>query len=198
MKLADFFTTIRIVLAPVFFILYFLPEWTGFGAQVSVFILVPLFIFMEFTDFLDGYFARKQNAVSDFGKLFDPFADVIANLTVLLSFVLSGYLPAIFFLLILYREMGINFIRMLASRRGIAIAARKGGKLKTVLYIVAGGCSLAIESAVRLGFDLGSFYGPARMANLFLYALAVLVSIISFIDYLFFFRSLMKGASAGK
>lgn len=184
MKLANAFTTIRIVLAPVFFCLFFLPEWTGFSSAASVYILVPLFVFMEFTDFLDGYFARKQNTVSDFGKLYDPFADVLANLTVLLTFVVAGYLPVIFFLVILYREMSISFVRMLAAKNGVAIGARKGGKTKTVLYIIAAGASLLIESAKRLGFTPGSQADLFRTINLSLYVLAVIMSVVSFLDYL--------------
>lgn len=194
MKLADFFTTIRIILAPIFFLLFFFPEWSGYGAQLSVYILIPLFAFMEFTDFLDGYYARKQKQVTDFGKLFDPFADVLANLTVLFCFVLSGYFPAFLFLILLYREMGILFIRMMASRKGVTIGARKGGKLKTVLYIVAAGYSLALESCVRLGLNLGSLMVPATMINLALYILAVLVAVLSFIDYIVHFSSLLRSS----
>ena len=192
MKLANFYTSIRIFLAPVFYILFFLPKWVGFDAKISVFLLIPLFVFMEFTDFLDGYYARKQNTVSAFGKLFDPFADVFANLTVLFCFVLSGYFPAILFLLVLYREIGIQFVRTLASKKGVAIGARKGGKTKTVLYIVAASFSLALESASRLGFNLGSFASIAGTINLVLYVIAVIVSVLSFIDYLVHFSSLLK------
>lgn len=192
MKLSDFFTSIRIVLAPVFFILYFIPSWTGYGAHVSVYVLIPLFAFIEFTDFLDGYFARRHNCVSDFGKLFDPFADVLANLTIMFAFVLSGYMPAVFFLIVLYREMSITFFRMLVSRKGVAIGARKGGKTKTVFYIISCGMSLAIESATRLGFDLGSIRTVAEYGNVGLYAIAVILSVVSFIDYLKTFSSVLK------
>jgi CDP-diacylglycerol--glycerol-3-phosphate 3-phosphatidyltransferase len=192
MKLANFFTAIRIFLAPLFYILFFLPKWVGFDSALSVIILIPLFIFMEFTDFLDGYFARKQNTVSSFGKLFDPFADVFANMTVLFCFVLSGYLPAILFLLVLYREIGIQFVRTIASKKGVAIGARKGGKTKTVLYITAASFSLALESASRLGIDIGTFAPIARNINLFLYIVAVIVSVLSFIDYIVHFSSLLR------
>ena len=158
--------------------------------QVSVFILIPVFLFMEYTDYLDGFFARKNDEVSDFGKLFDPFADVLANMTVLLVFVLSGYLPAILFLIILYREMGIMFIRMLSIRRGVVIAARKGGKTKTVLYIVAAGFSLGIESLSRLDLSIGVAQKTLLQVNLVLYILAVIVSVLSFADYLRFFSSI--------
>jgi CDP-diacylglycerol--glycerol-3-phosphate 3-phosphatidyltransferase len=192
MKLANFFTAVRIVLAPIFFVIFFFPMWTGFGAALSIYILIPLFLFMEFTDFLDGYFARKQKTVSDFGKLFDPFADVLANLTVLFAFVLAGYLPALLFIIILYRELAISFVRMLASRSGVTIAARKGGKTKTVFYIIAAGFSLALESSIRLGFDLGNLAAPARYVNLSLYIIAVVLSVFSFIDYLVHFSAVLR------
>ncbi len=192
MKLPNFFTALRIVLAPVFFLIYSIPLWTGFGSVPSVFILIPLFVFMEFTDFLDGYYARRLGLVSDFGKLFDPFGDVLANLTVLFAFVLSGYLPALLFLVILYREMGIMFVRMLASRQGVAIGARKGGKTKTVLYIVAAGISLAIESGVRLGILAQNHLTVFRWINIAFYGVAVIVSIISFIDYVVTFGAILR------
>jgi len=192
MRIADFFTVLRIALAPIFFCLFFLPSWTGWGAQLSAYILIPLFVFMEFTDFLDGHFARKLDAVSDFGKLFDPFADVLANLTALFAFVISGYLHPVLFLLILYREMGIMFVRSLASRRGVAMGARKGGKAKTVLYIVAAGASLLLECAPRLSVDLGFFGHVVAIVNLPLYILAVVVSLASFVDYVLQYRSLSR------
>lgn len=195
MRRADFYSALRIALAPLFFIVYFIPVWTGSWAPLTVYVLLPLFAFMEFTDYLDGYYARKLNQVSDFGKLFDPFADVLANMTVMLVFVVSGYMPAILFIIVIYREMGITFIRMMASRKGVAIGARKGGKLKTVLYIIAAGFSLVIESALRLSFDIGQTLSSLLLANRILYGLAVLVAVLSFIDYLHAFASVLKSPS---
>ncbi len=194
MKIADFFSALRIFMAPVFFVLFFIPVWSGIEMPFLIVFLVPFFVFMQFTDFLDGYFARKRNEVSDFGKLFDPFADVIANVTVLLCFMLTGYLPAFLFLLILYREMGILFLRMLAMKQGIAMGARKGGKTKTVLYITASGFSLMIELFRRLDVVFAGTDSLLPTVNLVLYALAVLVSLGSFIDYLFHYRSLIRAS----
>lgn len=197
MKRADFFTALRIALAPLFFICYFFPAWTGIGQVVSVWVLIPLFSFMEFTDYLDGYYARKLNQVSDFGKLFDPFADVLANITVLFSFMLTGYLFKVFFLLILYREMGMLFVRMIASRNGVSIGARFSGKFKTVLYITGGAISLTLESIARLNIsELDAFMSSSmpvlRIINHIVYLLAVTLSISSFIDYLMAYSSVLK------
>ncbi|OQA63234.1 MAG: CDP-diacylglycerol--glycerol-3-phosphate 3-phosphatidyltransferase [Spirochaetes bacterium ADurb.Bin269] len=192
MRTSDFFTTLRLILAPIFFLVFCLPDWIGMGSGFSVFVLVPLFIFMEFTDFLDGFFARKKNEVRDFGKVFDPFADVLANLTVLFCFVLTGYMPAFLYVIILYREMGITFVRMIASSKGVAIGARKGGKLKTVLYIIAAAFSLFIESLTRLSIPFDSVASAFSMIGLFLYISAVVASVFSFIDYLVCFSSVLR------
>ena len=93
MKKADAFTLVRIVFAPIFFLLYFIPLWTGFFVRVSAYVLLPLLMCAEFTDFLDGFYARKEKAVSDFGKLFDPFADVFLHITAFLCYAFSGYMP---------------------------------------------------------------------------------------------------------
>lgn len=189
MKIADIFTLIRIVLAPVFLIIYFIPEWFGFGNVLSVWILLPLIIFAEFTDFLDGYFARKTNQVSDFGKLFDPFADVFLHLTVFFCYTLSGYISPFIMLLFAYREFGMLFVRLLAAKKGVAIGARKGGKFKTVLYVIAGFFSLFLECAKRLGFSL-----PENLMYIgyIFYIMGLIASYVSFIDYLVNFIPVIK------
>ena len=189
MKIADIFTLIRIILAPVFLVIYFLPLWFGVGEVASVWILIPLIIFAEFTDFLDGYFARKNNQVSDFGKLFDPFADVLLHLTVFFCYTLSGYVTPFILLLFVYREFGMLFVRLLAAKKGIAIGARKGGKFKTVIYVVAGFFSLFLESARRLGFVLPE---SLMYVGYGFYILGLLASYISFIDYLVHFIPVIK------
>ena len=189
MKIADIFTLIRIVLAPVFLIIYFVPEWFGFGSVLSVWILLPLIIFAEFTDFLDGYFARKTNQVSNFGKLFDPFADVILHLTVFFCYTISGYVSPFIMLLFAYREFGMLFVRLLAAQKGVAIGARKGGKFKTVLYVVAGFFSLFLECAKRLGYSL-----PENLMYIgyIFYIMGLIASYVSFIDYLVNFIPVIK------
>jgi CDP-diacylglycerol--glycerol-3-phosphate 3-phosphatidyltransferase len=185
MRLADKFTWLRGFLAPVFFLTYFIPVWTGCFVRVSVFVMIPLLAFAEFTDYLDGYFARKRGEVSDFGKLFDPFCDVILNVTVMFCLTLSGYIPAFTLLLVVYREFVINFVRMIAAKRGVAIGARRGGKVKTVTYIVTCFYALLLECCVRLGFDLPplAYYITAALA-----VICVALAYISLADYLVCFK----------
>ena len=197
MKLSNKFTLTRILLSPVFFILYFLPIWTnGLFAKASVMIAIPLLCFMEFTDFLDGFFARRNNEVSDFGKLFDPFADVVVHMGTFVCFMFSmkaelSYMKPYLFILILYREMTMNFIRMVAVKKGTAIAARKGGKFKTVMYVASGFFALFLETLVRFGIEPANF-ATLKTVSLILFIICVVCSYVSFIDYLIHFGKLLK------
>ena len=196
MKLSNKFTFTRIIFAPIFFILYFLPIWFGVGTKITLLVAVPCLIFAEFTDYLDGHYARKHNEVSDFGKLFDPFADVVLHLTSFVCLMHSvqiglSYMPVLFFVLIMLREFSQNFLRMVAAKQGTAIAARKGGKFKTVMYIVAEFYGIFLELLVRLDVVPSSF-NIMQGGAFALFAICVILSYASFIDYLVHFGKILK------
>lgn len=161
-----------------------------------------MFVWIELSDLLDGRVARSKNEVSPFGKLFDPFADVVARITYFLAFTSIGIMPLWVLLVVLYREFGILFLRMLLGLKGIAMGARTGGKLKAGIYMVAGMLSLALYSARVLGG--GQAAGPIVLANsagilyalglltLIAYVLAALATVLSFVDYIVQFRKLYK------
>jgi CDP-diacylglycerol--glycerol-3-phosphate 3-phosphatidyltransferase len=191
MTLADKITSLRIILAPVFFIVYLLPEFlpalfvNGSGWTVPV--LWVLFVVSQVTDMIDGMAARSRKEVSDFGKLFDPFADTLAQITFFLCFVIDGLLPAVLYLVVLYREFCILFMRNLMLRKGVAMGARIGGKIKTVTYILAEIAALLAASVNRL--DFGVFLFPVfKTGALAIFILSVILSIISFFDYLSVYR----------
>ena len=188
MTLADKITTSRLIFAPLFFAIYLLPRFfPALGPALwTLPILWVLFIVSEVTDLLDGKIARKRGEVSDFGKLYDPFADTLTQLTLFLCFVVDGILPAVLFLLVIYREFGILFIRNLLLKRGITLAARMGGKIKTVTYIAAAGMALLAASVIRLEWG-GELYRWLHIAAIVVFAIAVIVSIVSFIDYFIIF-----------
>ena len=191
MKTSNKFTITRIIFAPIFFILYFIPIWTGTFTKLSLLVAIPFLCFAEFTDFLDGHYARKHNEVSDFGKIFDPFADVILHMTTFACLMFSvqqglGYTPRFVFILIMYREMGQTFLRMVAAKKGIAIAARKGGKIKTVTYIFSGFYALFLETLVRLDC-VPECFGTLKLVATGLFVLSLVLSYVSFTDYLIHF-----------
>jgi len=196
MRLSNKFTFTRIIFAPIFFVLYFFPIWTGIGEKVSLLVALPFLAFAEFTDYLDGHYARKHNEVSDFGKLFDPFADVVLHLTSFICLMYSvnsdiTYIPVFFFTLILLREFSQNFLRMVAAKQGTAIAARKGGKIKTVMYIVAEFYGIFLELLVRLDI-VPEFFGGLKLCAFILFLICVILSYVSFIDYLIHFGKILK------
>ncbi|MGP1455049.1 MAG: CDP-diacylglycerol--glycerol-3-phosphate 3-phosphatidyltransferase [Treponema sp.] len=193
MNLANFFTATRIVCAPIFLMFILLPQYVSVNEKLTLAIAAGLFAYLEFTDFLDGYYARKYHQVSDFGKLFDPFADVIANISILLVFLLLGYVPVICFVVILYREMAISFLRMIARGNGITIAAKKGGKTKTVCYIIAEALSLLIHVCVRMFALQGtSFIAALGVINKIIYGAAAVLAVLSFFDYLISYQKAKK------
>jgi CDP-diacylglycerol--glycerol-3-phosphate 3-phosphatidyltransferase len=187
MNLADRLTASRLVLAPFFFIVY---RWgDAVGRWPATAVLWIVFVAMELSDLFDGQAARRAGTVSAFGKLFDPFADVVARLTYFICFVSSGIMPLWAFLVILYREFGQLFLRQLLAERGIAMGARPGGKLKAVFYMLAGATSLILDSFMRIGI-VSEALPVLRMCIFALYMIAVALSVGSFVDYLLQFRKL--------
>ena len=202
MKTSNKFTLARIIAAPILFVLYFLPRWLGLAdasvaAIVLSAVLIPLLGAAEITDYFDGHFARAHGEVSDFGKMFDPFADVFLHLSMFTCFVFTGYMHPALFVLILYREFSQNFLRMVAAKSGTAIAAKKGGKLKTVFYITA--CFVVLVQNFLALSGLAAAWGTNmdafKVAGNVVFAICVLLSYASFADYLKSFGGVLKDAA---
>jgi CDP-diacylglycerol--glycerol-3-phosphate 3-phosphatidyltransferase len=196
MTLADKITALRLIFAPCFFIVYILhiivPFWVPAAAPWTVPVLWALFFITELTDLIDGKIARGRKEVSDFGKLFDPFADTLVWLTFFLCFVADRILPVIPFLVILYREFGILFLRNLMLQKGIAMGARRGGKIKAVGYMVTGIAALLASSVRRLGIE-GPYFSVFRTAARAFFIVSVLISLLSFADYMAVYKQAGKG-----
>ena len=201
MTISNRLTLARAIFAPIFYLIFNLPNWLNSHilSVISACIMIPLLAVVEVTDYWDGHYARKYNEVSDFGKLFDPFADVILNLTVFLCAVSSGYMPLPLFVLIFYREFAQSFLRMAALKKGIAIAARMSGKLKTVSYIIAGFLFLTLESYKRFAFTSipenidAAIVRILHCSTLAFFVICVVLSWSSFIDYIkSFYRIVSK------
>ena len=191
MNIADRLTVSRLILAPAFFAVYVVPmrfpEQFADNAGIFVALCWIIFVVAELTDMFDGMAARKLKQASDFGKLFDPFADTVMQLSCFLCFVIDGIFPAFLFLIVLYREFGILFLRNLMLRKGVSMGARKSGKLKTVSYIVAGSAALLYASLFRLGVaeaQLPIF----KTAVIVIFCVSVFIAVLSFFDYFSEFR----------
>lgn len=131
MNLPNKLTISRIIIAGVFILFLFV---RGAGAK---FVALTLFLIACITDYYDGYFARKQGAITDFGKLMDPIADKILVLGAFLAFVEMKIIPAWMVMVIIAREFIITGIRILALSKKKVLAAEMAGKHKTISQIVA-------------------------------------------------------------
>ena len=184
MSLANFLTSLRIFLSPFFLVVFFLPEWSdGSFKLASVIIFWLLFIVMELSDLFDGMAARASGTVSDLGKVFDPFADVVSRMTYFLCLVGIGLMPIWVFAIIMYRELGIIFIRLLAVRKGFVMGARMGGKLKAWTYAFGGISGLLYVSFERTGL-LSGILPQLRIAAEICFYLSAGAALISLTDYL--------------
>ena len=122
------------------------------GASTMAFIL---FVIGAITDWADGYVARKQGLVSNFGKLMDALTDKVFMVGLFITMVVLGELPGLWslflLLLILSREFLITGLRLVAASSGIILAAEKSGKHKTVSQIVSA-ILLLLAIAIRKDF----------------------------------------------
>ena len=195
MSQADRLTASRLFLAPIFFCLFIWGESVGIPALLVAVILVFLFAVIELSDLFDGIVARNSGTVSPFGKHFDPFADVFARITYFVCFAWAGIMPLWVLLIVLYREFGILFLRMMLAQHGVAMAARPGGKAKAVVYMVAGALSLLYWCLPKVGLTPGSFDSLLRWIIFAVYVVAAILSVLSFIDYWIQFRKLVPSPS---
>ncbi len=149
--------------------------------------LWSIFVLTEISDMLDGAVARSMGVVSDIGKLLDPFADVVSRLTCFVVFATFSIMPVWMFVLIMYRELGIIFVRMLMARDGVALAARWGGKTKTVVYAVSTGLGLLMLTHLRLR-NLHGLMPQLPWLTIGAFGVSVIFSWASFADYLIVLR----------
>lgn len=138
MNIANKLTLARIVMIPVFIILLTLPlDWgqvTWMGAVIPVHQLVAgiIFAMASFTDYLDGYLARKYNLMTSFGAFADPMADKLLVLAALIMLVTANVIPAWIAIIIISRELLVTGLRvLLAQHDGKVMAAAMPGKIKT-------------------------------------------------------------------
>lgn len=182
MTLPNAITTSRVVMSPLFFIFFFLPRWSGFPDSVSIVVLWVLFVLMEVSDLFDGAVARRLSQTSDTGKLLDPFADSLSRLTYFFCFTTAGLMPIWIFLVLLYRDLGVGFIRLLVLRRGTTLSARVSGKLKAWVYAIAGVFGLLLLTA-QIGFSDSLFDSIVSTSAIVIFYAAGAIAVWSLIDY---------------
>lgn len=202
-SLANTLTMSRFVLSPLFALVFgLMARFQGFAVP-GIIALFVIFGLVELSDVLDGAVARRQNTVSDIGKILDPFADVVSKATYFVCLLAAGIVPFWFLLVVLYREFGVILVRMILFRQGLALAARAAGKLKTWFYAVtaaAGLVFLSMDTLQGLPVLAVERIGPSWRSVVMLGLLGVTaaLSIGSFLQYfVFFVKNQRSGGNAG-
>ena len=137
MNLPNKLTMLRVILVPVFMVFAALSNYgTAEYNRPCMLLAGVVFAVASITDFLDGYIARKQDLVTDFGKFMDPLADKCLTTAAFLYMVSDGICSPVVLAVILFREFAVAGVRMIAAERGTVIAANIWGKVKTVLQMV--------------------------------------------------------------
>ena len=125
-------TVARMIIVP-FLVVFLL---TGWGGDANRYISLALFVVASVTDWFDGYLARKNNLVTNFGKFMDPLADKLLVCSAMICMIELNRLPAWFVIIIIAREFIISGFRLIAAENGVVIAANYWGKFKTVSQMV--------------------------------------------------------------
>lgn len=183
MNPSHYLTLLRIVLSPVFPILYLEREWLGIPEIWLPYIMLFVLVICECSDVLDGMLARKRNEVTDLGKVLDPMADSITHISLLLTFT-QGFvaLPLMLVFVFFYRDLLISTLRTLCALRGVALAARFSGKMKAVLQAAAIFLILFLMIPYTTGLiSLDVF----QQISLYAVSVAGVYTVISIVDYIY-------------
>ena len=130
-NLPNLLTLSRILLIPVFVLLFWTPTPGRSLAAAVVFVIAAV------TDLLDGYLARRRSQVTKLGRLLDPIADKLLVLSGLILLVQLQRVAAVVAILIIAREVAVTGVRAIAASQGIVLSAETIGKYKMVAQVVA-------------------------------------------------------------
>ncbi|CAI8272221.1 MAG: CDP-diacylglycerol--glycerol-3-phosphate 3-phosphatidyltransferase [Opitutia bacterium UBA7350] len=189
-NLPNFLTLLRVPLVFVIVGLLYLPvTWMATLAFIC-------FIIGGITDWLDGYYARKQGNITDFGKLMDALTDKIFILSLMMTLLVMDLIPVFWglpcLLLILTREFLITGLRLVATNAGVVLAADRSGKLKTVSQMLAVGLIL-FGRALDLDYSLELLGCSAAKLGLAFFVLSTLLTVYSGALYLKNYWGLFTG-----
>ncbi len=182
MNLPNKITVTRIILALIILIMLIIP-WYSIGIHFPTFQLMGritidlkfiiagvLFVIAALTDFLDGYLARKNNMVTDFGKVMDAIADKVLVNGLLIILAYNGFISIAIPVIIITRDIFVDSFKMASGKKGKVVAASFTGKAKTMCMMI--------------GMSLTMFYNlPFELIGINVaYALIIIATILSVVS----------------
>lgn len=167
---------IVILIFPFYLIGFSFPQYEVGGIYIRLEYIIAgiVFIIASFTDFLDGYLARKNNQVTDLGRMLDAIADKTLVNSALIILAYKGFVPVAIPVIIIFRDTIVDAIKMQASSKGKVVAAIKSGKIKTASMMVG----LVLTFFYNLPFEIWNI----RVADFLIY-FATIMSVVSMIEY---------------
>lgn len=168
MNLPNKLTIARVIMVP-FLVIFML---SGLGGEANKYITLVIFVAASVTDWFDGYLARKNNLVTNFGKFMDPLADKLLVCSALICLTELERLAAWIVIIIIAREFIISGFRLIAAENGVVIAANYWGKFKTVSQMIM---------TILLILDFGGIFDV--LEQIFIW-LSVALTVISLVTYI--------------
>lgn len=181
MNLPNKLTIFRMILIVPFliFLLGGHAGWLGACSSYADYIALAIFVVASITDWVDGKISRKYNLVTDFGKFMDPMADKLLVCSALIALIELGRIPAWAVILIIGREFVISGFRLIASNKGLVIAAGYWGKFKTAFQMLMVCLMLLNLPVLQIVTDVVMW-------------IALALTVISLIDYLIKNRGVLQ------
>jgi len=180
MNLPNKLTILRLIMIPLFVAVFYIT-----AIPYNYLISAVIFVLAAFTDFLDGYIARKYNLVTNLGKFLDPIADKVLVSTALIVILMPyggveilPFYAAIAVAIIIARELIVSGFRIVAASKGVVLAADKSGKIKTFVQDIAIAV-LLVGASVMPGL-----YSVVNVIGLVFLGIATLLTIYSGIECL--------------
>ena len=195
MTISNKLTISRMLVIPIMIIVLFIPvlrdTTTIFNLSLAELLFGILFTLGSMTDWLDGYLARKRNEITTLGKFLDPIADKLLVITAMVYIAIFRTESVSFWwilvLIVIFRELLVSAVRMLAANKQVVIAASWFGKIKTIVTMP----TLVLILFNRFGLDsvLGS---NGHYLTDILFYISVLLTLLSGLDYLYQNRAVLK------
>lgn len=151
--------------------------------DIKYIIVGVLFLIAAFTDYLDGYIARKKNCCSDFGKMIDAIADKVLIDSVLILLATIGFIHPVIAVVVMVRDVAVDSIKRYAASRGVVIGSIRLAKVKTILFMI----SISMILFYNLPFELINL----KIADILL-VVATIMSIVSGFEYYGYIRKNLK------
>lgn len=182
-------TSLRLPLAPI--AVYALCT----GSVAGTIIAAILSLILEITDLADGWLARKYAAVTDFGKLYDPFSDAFSRYTLFLGLYAVGVADLWMVIAIFYRDASISFFRQVAASRQVVVGARQSGKNKAIAQGVG---TQVVFAALVAGKVRPEWLDSSHEVAWWTMLVMTVITMYSFVDYFIAHLPLLRDAWENK